>query len=432
MPLSFAGSGQGIEWGLLRSINAVMEHVHSLYCDSRQPASFPTSLLKAVALEWASTRVKQGSRSQFTFCCLTCEKYFHRTIESSRLERTNLQIIQSPTIHPALHPLNHKASPGPWSCWSWGGVEPHLEMDVFTLFPPLCFPLAAPGSGCFTQKLCSAPWAVLATPLPGQGTPAAFLPQHSCSEIHSFKNMMQAHLNQVLEKSRQGKLFAVSSLRSVLWVNPLGWSLAWSPIPTPGVASPTSWALLCLTHGENFTLICSLQIFAAWFCPCPLCLLLKLPVSRSNPQSLSFFSSLNPVMINCFSCFELSVERVPVLFPRMQHHQHFSIIQIGFRLSSCPSPWKELLTLALPLVPLTLMWWHCLCRGYFQFQQGGESRIHPCSAASPAMWSNAELLSASGFKINPSTTDKYVKPLKDLFPGFNNILFRNEHLMEFI
>lgn len=92
-----------------------------------------------------------------------------------------------------------------------------------------------------------------------------------------------------------------------------------------------------------------------FFCPCPLCLLLKVPVSRSNPQSLSFFSSLNPVMINCFSCFELSVERVPVLFPRMQHHQHFSIIQIGFRLSSCPSPWKELLTLALPLFPLTLM-----------------------------------------------------------------------------
>lgn len=136
-------------------------------------------------------------------------------------------------------------------------------------------------------------------------------------------------------------------------------------------------------------------------------------------------------MINCFGYFEFSVERVPVLLPRMQHHQHFSIIQIGFRLSSSPSPWKELFTCPTSgpadtnAMTLTL-------QRFLPISAGGESRIHPCYAASPAMWSNAELLSASGFKIKPSTTDKYVKPLKVFFPGFNNILFRNEHLMEFI
>lgn len=50
MPLSFAGSGQGIECGLVRSLNMTVEHVHPHYCDSRQPASFSMSFLKAVPL----------------------------------------------------------------------------------------------------------------------------------------------------------------------------------------------------------------------------------------------------------------------------------------------------------------------------------------------------------------------------------------------
>lgn len=50
MPLSFAGSGQGIECGLVRSLNTMVEHVHPRYCDSRQPASFSMPFLKAVAL----------------------------------------------------------------------------------------------------------------------------------------------------------------------------------------------------------------------------------------------------------------------------------------------------------------------------------------------------------------------------------------------
>lgn len=50
MPLSFAGSGQGIECGLVRSLGTTVEHIHPHYCDSRQPASFSLPFLKAVAL----------------------------------------------------------------------------------------------------------------------------------------------------------------------------------------------------------------------------------------------------------------------------------------------------------------------------------------------------------------------------------------------
>lgn len=156
MPLSFTGSGQGIECGLVRSVNAVMEHVHSLHCDSRQPVSFSMSLLKAAALE-STSRVKQGTGSQFTFCYLICEKYSHRTIGSSR---------KGPSNHPEFNhpPSTATASPKPQSLPSAPGaagyeqeVEPHLEVDVFTLFPPPCFHLAAPGSGCLVQKLSPAP-----------------------------------------------------------------------------------------------------------------------------------------------------------------------------------------------------------------------------------------------------------------------------------
>lgn len=98
-------------------------------------------------------------------------------------------------------------------------------------------------------------------------------------------------------------------------------------------------------------------------CPHFCCLVLPLPTlpftktacELFKPTKVCFVSSPNPVMINCFSRFEISAERVPVVFPRMQHHQHFSIIQIGFSLSSSPSHWKELRTPALPLISLTLM-----------------------------------------------------------------------------
>lgn len=50
MPLSSAGSGQGIECGLVRSLNVMVEHVHLRYCDSRQPASLSVPFSKAVAL----------------------------------------------------------------------------------------------------------------------------------------------------------------------------------------------------------------------------------------------------------------------------------------------------------------------------------------------------------------------------------------------
>lgn len=98
-------------------------------------------------------------------------------------------------------------------------------------------------------------------------------------------------------------------------------------------------------------------------CPDFCCLVLPLPTlsltetacELFKPTKVCFVSSPKPVMINCCSHFEISAERVPVLFPRMQHHQHFSIIQIGFSLSSSPSRWKELRAPALPLISLTLM-----------------------------------------------------------------------------
>lgn len=192
-------------------------------------------------------------------------------------------------------------------------VEPHLE-DVFTLFPPPCFHLAAPGSGCLIQKLSCAPWAALTTPLPGLGTPAPLFPQHSCSEIHSLKNLMEPHLNQALEKCRQRKPSANSNLRPVPgfgavscvahWLVPMddlldeapSLLLAW-PAPPPEL-SPAwfLWQTPAQVALSRFLLPDSASAHSVFFQSC-------LWVAQTH--RVSFVSSLSPVMINCFSYSEL-------------------------------------------------------------------------------------------------------------------------------
>lgn len=115
----------------------------------------------------------------------------------------------------------------------------------------------------------------------------------------------------------------------------------------PELSKPDSWGKLQPEY--------HCPDFCCLFLPLPTLSFTKTACESFKRTEVCFISSPNPVMINCFSHFEISAERVPVLFPRMQHHQHFSIIQIGFSLSSSPSHWEELCVLALPLISLTLM-----------------------------------------------------------------------------
>lgn len=224
MPLSFAGSGQGIECGLVKSINALMEHVHSLYCDSRQPASFSMSLLKAVALEWTSTSVKQGTRSQLTFCCLTCEKYLHRTNHRIIEVGRDLQIIQGP----ALHPLNHKSLP--WSCWLWGGGWDPVGSGCVHPVPTTLLSSGYSRQRLLYPKTLHCSLSSTDSPTARARSTSSTLPTARLQWNTLIKNVMQAHLNPVLKnQGREIPLVALTwgqCLLLALWavwhISPVG------------------------------------------------------------------------------------------------------------------------------------------------------------------------------------------------------------------